>query len=203
MESGKANSARMGRPRSFGEEEALDAAMRVFWAKGYEGTSLDDLTSAMGINRSSLYSSFGDKEALFRKVLARYGEVPMAFLWEALKQPSARAVVESLMRGMVDFLADRSHPAGCLSLQGGLACGTGVEGAKQAMLDWRRSGLLALENRMQRAKEEGDLPGDINPKDFARYLSVVMNGLAVHAANGATRAEIRRAVKLAVRAMPL
>jgi AcrR family transcriptional regulator len=199
----KANSARMGRPRTFREAEALDAAMRVFWQKGYEGTSLDDLTKAMGINRSSLYSSFGDKEALFRKALARYGEVPMAYLWEALKLSSARAVVEALLRGTVDFLADPSHPRGCLSLQGGLACGTGVEDVKKAMVEWRRSGLSAIEKRMQRAKKDGDLRGDVNPKDLARYISVVMNGLGVQAANGATPAEMKRAVELALRTMPL
>src|SRR5450432_2916250 len=76
---------KMGRPRTFREEDALDAAMRVFWEKGYEGASLDDLTQAMGINRSSLYSSFGDKAALFRRVIDRYGAGPIAYLWEALR----------------------------------------------------------------------------------------------------------------------
>ena len=203
MESGKANSARMGRPRSFREEEALDAAMRVFWEKGYEGTSLDDLTAAMGINRSSLYSSFGDKEALFRRVLARYGEVSMTYVRDALKLPSSRAVVEALFRRTVEFLADPLHPSGCLSLQGGLACGTGVENVKQAMVDLRKSGLHAIEDRMKRAKEEGDFPRDVNPKDLARYISVVMNGLAVQAANGATPAEMKRAVGLVLRSLPL
>lgn len=203
MEPERANSVKMGRPRGFREEEALDAAMRVFWTKGYEGTSLDDLTEAMGINRSSLYSSFGDKEALFRRVLARYGEVPMAYLWEALKRPTARTVIEALLRGTVEFLGDPSHPRGCLSLQGGLACGTGVESVKQAMVDWRRSGLHALEKRMQRAKKDGDIPRDVNPKDLARYVSVVMNGLGVQATNGATPAQMKRAVELALRTLPL
>jgi AcrR family transcriptional regulator len=203
MATDKRNPSRMGRPRSFREEDALNAAMRVFWAKGYEGTSLDDLTTAMGINRSSLYSSFGDKEALFRKVLEHYAEVPMAYMREALKLSSARAVVEALLRGTVEFLADPSHPRGCLSLQGGLACGTGVESVQQAMVDWRESGFHAVEKRMLRAKNEGDLPHDVNPKDLARYISLVMNGLGVQAANGATPAEMKRAVALALRTMPL
>jgi AcrR family transcriptional regulator len=158
MGSKKNNAVRIGRPRSFREEEALDAAMRVFWEKGYEGTSLDDLTSAMGINRSSLYSSFGDKEALFRKVLERYDEVPLRFMQDALSLPKVRTVIEVLLRGMVEFLTDPSHPRGCLSLQGGLACGTGVESVQQAMVDVRNRGLRALERRLQRAKQEGDLP---------------------------------------------
>ncbi len=110
----------MGRPREFDEPAALDAAMRVFWEKGYEGASIDDLTSAMGINRSSLYSTFGDKEALFHKVVAHYRQGPMAFFGKALDQPTARGAIEGLLRGTVRFLADSSHPKGCLSSAGRL-----------------------------------------------------------------------------------
>jgi AcrR family transcriptional regulator len=193
----------MGRPRSFSEATALDAAMRVFWERGYEGTSLDDLTQAMGINRSSLYATFGDKETLFRLAMDRYAAGPLAFLSESLKQPTARAVVEALLGATVKFLADANHPRGCLTLQGGLACGAGTETVKQAMIDWRKSGQAHIEKRMRQAHDEGDLPKDVDPKDFARYVSIVMNGLGVQAANGATRTEMDRAVNLALRSMPL
>jgi len=193
----------MGRPRGFNEAAALDAAMRVFWEKGYEGTSLDDLTAAMGINRSSLYATFGDKETLFRLVMDRYASGPMAFLFEALKQPTARAVVETLLRTAVKFLADSSHPRGCLSLQGGLACGSGVEAVKQAMIDWRKSGLSQIQKRMEQAHDEGDLPKDVSPKDLARFVLIVLNGLGVQAANRATRMEMNLAVEMALRSMPL
>lgn len=203
MEAGPANTGKMGRPREFDEQAALDAAMRVFWEKGYEGTSLDDLTAAMGINRSSLYSSFGDKEALFGRVMARYGEGPMSYMHKALELPSARAVIEALVVGTVDFLSDPKHPRGCLSLQGGLACGTGVESVRRAMIEWRTSALGALQKRMQRARHEGDIPRDVDPKDLARYVLVLLNGLGVQAANGATRAEMKRAVELALRTLPV
>jgi AcrR family transcriptional regulator len=194
---------KMGRPRAFSETAALDAAVGVFWEKGYEGASLDDLTGAMGINRSSLYSTFGDKEALFRRAIAHYSAGPMASLWETLSQPTARAVVEALLRSLVKFLGDPSHPQGCLTLQGGLACGSGSEAAKQAMVDWRKSALAQLQKRMQRAHREGDLAADVNPKDLARYIVIVMNGLSVQAANGATKAEMTSAVQMALRSMPL
>lgn len=203
---GKATNAakiKMGRPRKFSEAAALDAAMRVFWEKGYAGASLDDLTGAMGINRSSLYASFGDKEKLFNRVIARYSEGPLAFVRKALQQPTARDVIGVLLRSTVAFLADSTHPRGCLSLQGGLACGSGSEGVNRAMIDWRRRGLKILEDRMRRAQKECDLSRDVDAKDLARYISVVMNGLSIQVVNGATRAEMSRTVKMALQSMPL
>ena len=203
MASDKANPAKMGRPRSFREGEALDAAMRVFWEKGYEGTSLDDLTAAMKINRSSLYSTFGDKEALFRKAMKQYSAGPLSFMSEALNLKTARAVVEALLRMSVRFLGDPGHPPGCLSIQGGLACGSGNEEVRQAMVDWRKAGLAQLQNRLQRARAEGEFKKDVDPKDLARLIIIVMNGLGVQAVNGATPAEMNRAVDLALRSLPL
>lgn len=203
MELNKTNPGRMGRPRKFREDEALDAAMRVFWEKGYEGTSLDDLTSAMKINRSSLYSTFGDKEALFRRVMKQYSAGPLSFMSEALSLKTARAVVEALLRMSVKFLGDTRHPPGCLSIQGGLACGSGNEEVKRAMVDWRKAGLAQLQKRLQRARAEGDLKKGVDPTDLARLIMIVMNGLGVQAVNGATPAEMNRAVELALRSLPL
>ena len=203
MEKSKDACARMGRPREFDEEAALDAAMCVFWEKGYEGTSLDDLTEAMQINRSSLYSTFVDKENLFRRVIGRYQAGPLSFIHQALHRPTARAVVEDLLRLTVRFLNDGSHPRGCLSLQGGMACGSGNEEVNQAMLDWRNQGLLFIQKRMQRAKAEGDLAKDVDPKDLARLVVILLNGLSVQAVNGATVAEMNRAVELALKSLPL
>lgn len=193
----------MGRPREFSEPEALDAAMRVFWEKGYEGASLDDLTRAMGINRSSLYSSFGDKEELFRRVVERYKGGPIAFLHDALAKPSVRMVIETLLRNTVKFLSDSSHPKGCLTLQGGLTCGTGSEKIKQMMINWRKSGLIDLQKRMQRARTEGDLPKHIDPASLARYVFVILNGLSVQAVNGASGAELNAAVDIALQSLPV
>ena len=203
MEPAKDSLARMGRPRRFREEDALDAAMRVFWQKGYEGTSLDDLTKAMKINRSSLYSTFGDKETLFRTVIDRYKAGSMSFVSEALNLKTTRAVVEALLRMSVKFLSDPSHPPGCLSIQGGVACGSGNEEAKQAMIDWRKAGLALLQKRLQRARTEGDLRKGVDPKDLARLVMIMMNGLGIQAVNGATAEEMNRAMDLALRSLPL
>ncbi len=111
----KKSSKRMGRPRSFETDKALDRALQVFWRKGYEGASLSDLTKAMGINRPSLYAAFGDKEALFRKALDRYTDGPAAYVREALHQPTARAVAERLLRGAADLLTETSSTFGQIS----------------------------------------------------------------------------------------
>src|SRR6266568_8148145 len=91
--------ARVGRPRAFDVDLALDRALHVFWDKGYEGTSLSDLTKVMRINRPSLYAAFGNKEQLFRKVLDRYMDGPVAYFGRALAAPRARDVVEQIFFG--------------------------------------------------------------------------------------------------------
>src|SRR5215467_221122 len=113
---------KLGRPRAFDRDQALELALDVFWREGYEGASLSDLTEAMGINRPSLYAAFGDKQGLFRKVLDRYFDGPAAYMREALNQPTARAVIEQLLQGTADLLTNRHNPKGCLSVQGALAC---------------------------------------------------------------------------------
>jgi tetracycline repressor-like protein len=127
----------------------------------------------------------------------------MTFFSEALSRPSARKAIEALWRNSVKFLSDSTHPRGCLSLQGGLTCGSGMEQVKKTMIDWRKSALAPIEKRLQRARSEGDLPGDVNPKDLARYVLIVMNGLSIQAANGASQAEMNAALELALRSIPL
>src|SRR6059058_4084873 len=112
----------VGRPRAFDVDEALDQALEVFWRKGYEGTSLPDLTRAMRINRPSLYAAFGNKEALFRKALDRYAQGPAAYIAEALEQPTARGVAERLLLRAADLMTQPRHPRGCLMVQAALSC---------------------------------------------------------------------------------
>ncbi len=202
-ESRKPDTAKIGRPRAFCETAALDAAMRVFWDRGYEGASLDDLTAAMGINRSSLYASFGDKERLFKLAIARYAEGPAAYIAQALDQPTAHRVVQELLSGTLNLLSDPSHPRGCLFLQGGLACGSGAESVQRALIEWRKTGQTRIEKRLLRARKEGDLPSVVNPKDLARYISILMTGLGIQAANGATKSQMSRAVDLALGSLRL
>ena len=189
----------MGRPREFDEDATLEAPMRVFWEKSYEDATMANLTEAMEINRSSMYAAFGDKESLFRRVMERYREGRMTHIRQALAQPSLREVVAELIHGTAEFLSIPGNPRGCLMIQGALACSTDTEPVKQTMIDWRKSGDAALKVRLQQAQSEGELPREIQPADFARYLSSVMAGLGIQAANGATKAELRGVAEIALR----
>ena len=192
----------LGRPRSFETGKALDAAMKVFWCKGYEGASLSDLTKAMGINRPSLYAAFGDKESLFRKVLDRYDSGPAAYVREALNQPTARAVVERLMEGAAELGTASGNPRGCLFVQSALACGDKSKAIRNDLILRRDAGEKAVRQRLKRAQAEGDLPQDANAADLARYVVTVIQGIAVQAASGAARKELGRVIENALRAWP-
>lgn len=193
----------MGRPRAFCEGTALEAAMRVFWAKGYEGATMADLTAAMGINRSSIYATFGDKETLFRRAMDLYAEGPMSYIDRSIRQPTARAVVEALLHGSLALLSDPANPRGCFSVQGALACGAEGQPAQHAMIELRKGGEAMLEKRFRQARRDGDLASGVQPGDLARYVSTILTGLGVQAANGASRNEMHRVVKLALQSLPL
>jgi AcrR family transcriptional regulator len=193
---------RTGRPREFDIEQALDRALAVFWRKGYEGTSLPDLTRAMGINRPSLYAAFGNKEALFRRALDRYDAGPAGYVREALKEPTARAVAERLLRGTIDLLTGPRNPRGCLLVHGALACGEAAESLRQELASRRAAAEGALRRRFERALADADLPASTDPADLARYVVTVIHGMAVQAAGGTSRAALRRVADLAMRAWP-
>jgi AcrR family transcriptional regulator len=198
----KRGGAHLGRPRAFDPDTALEAALRVFWTKGYEGTALSDLTAAMGINRPSIYATFGNKEALFRKALDRYNEKMTGFTAEALKEPTARAVAERLMVGTADLLSCPGNPKGCLMVQGALACGDEADPIRKELISRRATGEAALRERFERAKVEGDLPAEADPGDLARYVMAVMHGMSVQSAGGASREDLQGVIDFSLRAWP-
>lgn len=192
----------MARTRAFDIDEALDSAMIVFWRQGYDGTSMTDLTEAMGINRPSLYAAFGNKEQLFRRTLERYGEIPSAYVGEALEQPTARQAAEHLLRGAADLHTRADTPAGCLAVHGAPTCAADSSQVGQALIAFRRAGEAAIRERLDRARAEGDLPDDADPGELTDYLRTVVYGMAVKAASGATREELERVIALTMRAWP-
>jgi len=197
-----ATAAQRGRPRAFDPDAALERAMHVFWAKGYEGASLSDLTRAMRINRPSLYAAFGNKEQLFRKVLDRYMNGPLAYFGEALAAQKARDVIEQIFLGAANMPSDPRTPAGCLVVQGALACGDAAGSVRKEIAARRTAAKVALRRRLQRAKQEGDLPPNADPAELSRYVMTVLHGMAVQGADGASHDQLHRVAQIALRAWP-
>jgi AcrR family transcriptional regulator len=182
-----------GRPREFCVDNALAAALRVFWTKGYEGASLTDLTDAMGITRPSLYAAFGNKEALFRKALDLYEHDKLAYVGAALQAPTARGVAERLLGGALDLQLG-SDPKGCLGVISSVACGAEAQSIKAEVALRQESSHAALLQRFERAKADGDFPEHVDPVGLVRYLTAVSQGLCIQAGNGVAPEELRRIV---------
>jgi AcrR family transcriptional regulator len=192
----------MGRPREFDTEEALDRALSVFWHRGYAGTSLSDLTDALGITRPSLYAAFGSKEDLFRKVLDRYQDGPANFIEKAMLAPTASAVFERLLRGAAKFHGDNRNPPGCLVVHGGLVGDDESASIRKELRDRRERLTERLRDRLKRARLEGDLPAECDPAAFAYYTVAVLRGMAVEAASGANANQMRQIAETALNSLP-
>ncbi len=193
---------KLGRPRKFNEEEAVEAAMHVFWRKGYEGASLRDLTEAMGIDRKSMYLVLGDKEALFLKTLKRYSAIQLSYLPKALEKLTLPEFIDETLDASVRFYMDKTHPETCMSLHC-FAVGDEAQPIRNALIDWREWVVEQYRKRFERARREGELPKHIKPAWFARYFAIIMAGLAVQAANGATLQELKEAISMFRQTMPI
>ncbi len=192
----------VGRPRAFDMEKALQKALEVFWRKGYEGASLPDLCEAMGINKPSLYAAFGNKEQLFLKAIELYENRPCAFFYPALEQESSYEVVKHMLCGAASANADPQNPPGCVIVQGALACSESAAFVKEALISKRRNSEIAMCERFERAKAEGDLPADSDPAALARYIGAVLQGMAIQATSGANCAELKQVAETVLSAWP-
>lgn len=191
-----------GRPRVFDPDEALDKALQIFWSRGYEGTSLAELTETLGVNKPSLYAAFGNKEELFMKALSRYTTGPVAFVREVINETTARAVAQRFLYEAADFLTQPSHPKGCMVVQGALSGGESAEMVKKVLIQYRAAYENLLTKRFEEAKQAGDLSGDANPQALAKYLATLHQGMSVQATSGASKEELLAIADLALSVWP-
>jgi AcrR family transcriptional regulator len=190
-----------GRPRAFDVDEALEKALDLFRRQGYEGTSLTDLTTAMGINRPSLYAAFGNKEELFRHALESYWAGACSTLEELINEPVARTAVEKML-GYGATAAEGDRRQSCLLVGGALTCSQESAAIKEELSVRRAAQEAILRERLERAKLEGELPPESDPADLARYFSTIMNGFSVQAVGGAKVEDLRKVVELAMKVWP-
>src|ERR1700733_8804415 len=195
----KTGNGKTGRPISFDEDAALEAAMLLFWERGYEGTSMSDLTRAMGLSPSSIYAAFGDKQALFFLTVKRYMDSRAQYATRALEEPTLERVIRALFHNTVAFLTTPGHPPTCMTLAGAMGCSVDATPARDLMTEIRKQNEVAMRERLLQARESGELSKDINLDDYTRYLSSILAGLSVQAANGSTKAELKRTAQMALK----
>ncbi|WP_300972914.1 TetR/AcrR family transcriptional regulator [Sphingomonas sp. LHG3406-1] len=180
-----------GRPREFCTDKALAAALQVFWSKGYDATSLSDLTAAMGITRPSLYAAFGNKEALFHEALDLYQRDKLRYIEQAIEQPTAAQVAERLLRGAYETAAGEGESRGCMGVIASTSCGEDTQGVRD---DVQRRGKVVrtkLVERFDKARQEGDLPANADSDGLTSFLFALVQGISLQARAGASREQLK------------
>jgi AcrR family transcriptional regulator len=191
-----------GRPSAFDYEEVLEKALRVFWMRGYEGASIAELSEAMGINRPSIYAAYGNKEELFSKALTRYMAGSVAYVAEAMQEPTAKQVAEKFLTQSAEFLSNEHNPRGCMIAIGSLFSGEGSEQVQRELVAYRQGYENSIRERFDLAKSQNDLPQNVNTAVLAKYIATLHQGMSVQATSGATKEELLAVVQLALNNWP-
>ncbi|MEV0178323.1 TetR/AcrR family transcriptional regulator [Streptomyces sp. NPDC050625] len=190
-----------GRPRSFDRGTALEKAVMAFWERGYEATSVSDLTRIMGIGAPSLYAAFGDKRSLFEEVVRVYAGSYGSFTRRALdEETTARAAVERLLREAAVEFTDPGHPYGCLVTHAATNCTTPE--VEEALRRQRNANVAALESRIRADVATGELPEGADAGALARHAAAVFQGMSQQARDGASREELEAVAEIAMAIWP-
>lgn len=196
-----------GRKRAFDKEEALDKAMRVFWENGYAGTSLAQLTGALGINKPSLYAAFGNKEQLFATAMEHYMDRYAAPGLHQLTGSSAEPLkdrLKSYLFGIIDVISNCDSPKGCMFVKSSCESG-GVATPDEITTSLQDMGManeMALNNLLEAERLNGGLPEDTQVNKITTYLLSVTYGLTMLAQRGKTKAELMAVADMAVSTLP-
>jgi TetR/AcrR family transcriptional repressor of nem operon len=187
----------MARRKEFDREVALDRAMSAFWTRGYGATSVEDLVAHMGIQRGSLYATFGDKRSLFLSALERYQRVVTRELFEALEAPgSGLEAIRRFFRLRVERSLDRSRPPGCLVTNSAVELSRRDRGAAARVGDSLARLEAAFLHALERARAQGELAAGRDVRGLARFLTSSAQGLSVMAKAFPDRAVLEDVVKV-------
>ena len=178
----------MGRPRSFDRDAALDKAMRLFWERGYEQTSINDLTRELGISAPSLYAAFGDKGALFEEAVARYEASPESVTTAGNAGTSQRGVLRAMFECAAREYASTAHPRGCLV------------NSEPKLAGNRMQNCAITAARLREVAESAE--ASTNAEALAAFAQVMLVGLSSYARDGASEEQLQRVAELALRVMP-
>jgi AcrR family transcriptional regulator len=188
-----------GRPRAFDRDVALRKAMGVFWAQGYEGTSMTDLTTAMSVASPSIYACFGSKESLFRQAVEMYGEVEGAGPRRALEDaPTAREGVAAMLASNADSFADPATPPGCMVVLSAVAGTTKSEDVRNLLIEARQNMREMVRQRLLRGQADGDLPQTADLDRIAGFYNTVLQGMSIQSRDGASREDLQATIDCAM-----
>jgi len=173
--------------------------MELFWARGYEATTLTDLQQAMGINPPSFYAAFGSKEQLFREAVQLYTQTEGAPMTRALtKAPTARAAIEGLLRAATTSFRRPGKPRGCLVVLGAINCSDANADIADFMRDQRARRHTVIQERLRQGIADGDLPPTLDVYATAAFYTTIIDGLAIKARDGASRGTLQTIVDYAM-----
>jgi TetR/AcrR family transcriptional regulator, copper-responsive repressor len=185
-------------------EPALETALRLFWRQGYEGTSIADLTEAMGVTPPSLYAEFGSKAQLYKEALDRYSASHRSFTRRALnEEPTARAAIERILNDAIElYCGQGDNPKGCMLASGAVACAPEHADVAADLSRRRQSAINLLAARLDRAAAEGEIPPGTDTASLAHYFASVIQGVSIQARDGADKGTLRSIAALALKAWP-
>jgi AcrR family transcriptional regulator len=177
-----------GRPRGFDKDKALARAMEVFWAKGYEGASIADLTEAMGIASPSLYAAFGSKEELFRQALILYGATEGPEIWNAVASAAtAFEAVEGFLMRTAHVFTRSGKPSGCLVVLSALHATEASASLRRELISVRKKNIDDLAARLRAGVAAGEISPDTDVNAVAAFYVTVQQGMSIQARDGARR----------------
>jgi TetR/AcrR family transcriptional regulator, copper-responsive repressor len=203
MNKATAPSRPRGRPRGFDRDDVLDRAMRLFWERGYEATSVSELTEAMGITAPTLYSFFGDKKQLFLETVDRYQSGPGCFAIKAFtEEPTAESSIRRLLMEAVASFSNPRGPKGCLVVLGATNCTVESRDVFKALSDRRRAAEAAVRDRIAAGRAAGELAEDADIDALTGMITGALFGLAIKARDGASRTTLRKIVDQTMQVWP-